>query len=607
MDNPQQLMQAIRDAHAAGDTGAVRRLGARLMALKSEAEFRTSMDPTKDMSTTQRFLAGAGKGMTDLARGVGQLFGGYTREDIDEINARDAALTNTTAGTVGNITGTVAAGLPTMFIPGAQGLVGATAVGAATGALQPVGTDDSRFDNALKGGAGAALGVGAGRALAAGAKGAKALIEPFTQGGREKIAARTLAQFGIDPAAVATAAGRAGPTTTGARLTLAEAIDDPTAAAAAAKLQDALEAADPRTAVRLGQRKVEANAARVNTLRDLAGTGGRREFFDASREAGAKDAYGAAFRTPMDASALSAAERGEITKLLQTDAVKEAMKQARKQASNLGMRMDDTNGSVEGLHMLKLAMDDMISNAGKTANEANKAANIQAVRDRLVTFIERMSPDYAAARATYREMSRPINQMDVAGKVLQRGSSATSDLGGNPRLMPDGLLRAVGDEEQLIKQAVGRNIKERSLADLLEPEQLAKLKAVTGEVDKLAAVERAGAGRGSATASRLASNNLLRQVLGPTGMPERWSESTLLATLLGRPAQFIYNGVAEPRIHEVLADAILDPALAAQLMPKAVSGGQRLINLLPGRVQEGLPVAGQAARLLPGAAFATNE
>lgn len=606
MQNPEQLMQAIRQAHAAGDSNTVKRLGARLMALKSDAEFRASVDPTKDMSTTQRFLAGAGKGMTDLARGVGQLFGAYTREEIDAIKTQDAPLLDTTAGNVGNIAGTVAAALPTVFIPGAQGFTGAALTGAAMGAAQPVGTDDSRFDNALKGGAGGALGVGAGRVLAAGAKGTKALIEPFTASGRDKIAARTLAQFGIDPAAATAAAGRAGPTATGARLTLAEAIDDPTAAAAAAKLQDALEI-NPQTAVRLGARQTENNAARVNLLKDLAGTDGRREFFDASREAAAQQGYGAAFKTPINASQLSPAERGEITKLLQTDAVQQAMKEARKQASNRGLPMDDTNGSVEGLHMLKLAMDDMISSAKKSTSKVNEAASIEQVRDRLVTFIERMSPDYGAARAVYRGMSKPVNQMDVFNQVLQKGTAATNDIAGELRLMPDALGRTLRNEEQLIQQAVGRNIKERSLADLLEPDQFAKLQAVRGEVDKLAAVVREGKGKGSPTAQRTASNNLIRQILGPTGMPQRWSESTILASLLGRPTQFGFDYLAEPRIQQVLADAVLDPTTAARLLPLATPTSQRLMNLLPGRVQESLPVAVQAARLLPGAAFATSE
>lgn len=69
-------------------------------------------NPTEGMSGTQKFLAGAGKGMTDLARGVGQLTGLVDQQSIDDSRRRDAALMDTGAGLAGNITGTVAALAP---------------------------------------------------------------------------------------------------------------------------------------------------------------------------------------------------------------------------------------------------------------------------------------------------------------------------------------------------------------------------------------------------------------------------------------------------------------------------------------------------------------
>ena len=58
-------------------------------------------DVTQDMSGVDKFLSGAGKGMTDVARGVGQLTGLVSDEEIAESRARDKNLMDTGAGVAG--------------------------------------------------------------------------------------------------------------------------------------------------------------------------------------------------------------------------------------------------------------------------------------------------------------------------------------------------------------------------------------------------------------------------------------------------------------------------------------------------------------------------
>lgn len=123
-------------------------------------------DPTEGMSTTERFLAGAGKGMTDVARGIGQVVGLVDRSDMDEVRKRDAALMNTAAGTAGDLVGNIAATAPAMLIPGGATVRGAAAVGAGQGLLAPVATDESRLTNAALTAAGGAGGVVASKGMA---------------------------------------------------------------------------------------------------------------------------------------------------------------------------------------------------------------------------------------------------------------------------------------------------------------------------------------------------------------------------------------------------------------------------------------------------------
>ena len=623
MATQEDVINAIRNADAAGDSAAVRQLGAvlqqmqvatqrqaRVDALKKSnpaeydpdsPEYKARMDPTSGMSTTEKTLAGVGKAFADTGRGVGQLLrkvmpdkaadaiGLPTQADIDEAKRLDAPLMNTTAGKVGNVAGNVAIALPTVFIPGAQTVAGSTALGAGMGFIQPVASDESRLKNTLVGGAlGGAAPVVA-RGVAAGVKGAKALVEPFTEGGRQAIAGRTLQRFGVQPDDLLGVTSN--PTVTGARTTLAEQIARPEGAAGAARLQDAMRAADPEIAAKMAAREVENNAARVGMLRDMAGEGGQREFYQAARSQAAKDLYDQAFSVGIDLSKMSAAERGEITKLMKMPAIKDAMKGAQEIAQNQGTNLaGKATGSIEGLHNMKLALDDQIANLSNgTVSQVNKAKAIEAARNRLVTFMERVSPGYGEARATYAAMSKPINQMDIADQLFRKGTSATSDLGGTPRLMPNQFVGQLKNEEALVKSATGRDL--GKLSQVLDPEQFAKVQALGMELDKAAAVGRAANGPGSATAQRLASQNVLRQLLGPTGLPQSWAESTLLNTAM-RPVQFAYNGVAEPKIQAVLADLLMNPAKAQAAMQAARTAPQRLSPEL----QAALPYLEQALK-----------
>jgi hypothetical protein len=119
------------------------------------------------MSVTDRFLAGVGKGMTDIARGVGQVIPTIrngkieplvTREDVQEARRLDTPLMRTTSGTVGNILGQAAMAMPAAMIPGANTTLGAGITGAAMGALQPSVDTRETVTNSVFGGAGGVAG-----------------------------------------------------------------------------------------------------------------------------------------------------------------------------------------------------------------------------------------------------------------------------------------------------------------------------------------------------------------------------------------------------------------------------------------------------------------
>lgn len=125
---------------------------------------------TEGMSGFDKFAAGAGRGMTNVVRGLGQVVGlGPSEQEVAEQRRQDAPLMRTGAGVAGDIAGNVAATLPTMLIPGANTVAGAALTGGALGFAQPVVEGESRAGNAAVSAVGGAAGqIGAnalGRAI----------------------------------------------------------------------------------------------------------------------------------------------------------------------------------------------------------------------------------------------------------------------------------------------------------------------------------------------------------------------------------------------------------------------------------------------------------
>lgn len=104
---------------------------------QGEIDMQRLADPTAGLSGFEKAFAGYGKAVPDLARGIGQIFGLVSREDVAEARKRDEPLMRSGAGLAGNIAGNIAALIPSAAIPGAATIPGAAAIGASIGAIQP--------------------------------------------------------------------------------------------------------------------------------------------------------------------------------------------------------------------------------------------------------------------------------------------------------------------------------------------------------------------------------------------------------------------------------------------------------------------------------------
>lgn len=579
--------------------------------LAQETADRETYNPTNGMGGVEKFVAGYGKAGSDMVRGIGQRIGSVlpdgavkalglpSQADIDESKRLDAPLMKTGAATVGNIGGNIASALPALAIPGAGSVLGATAIGAGLGFIQPTATGENPLKNAALGGA---LGGGAvvtGQLAGAGYRGLKAIAEPFTAAGPQRIAGRTIQRFAEDPSRIANVTNA--PTITGSLPTLAEQTGD----VGLARLQDSLRSVDPQINNALATRAATNNGARVNALREMAGQDGARDFAVANRQGTAGPMYEDAFKVVPDAVGMGPEQARTMATLMRSPDVKKAMADARAIAANNGTNVGPANatGSIEGLHNMKMALDDAIA-AAKTAGNTNRADSIKVAQKNLVGLIEDLSPEYKTARTVYAEMSQPINQMDIAAQVAKKGFSNGSDLSGNPTINRNALLGAMKDEPALMRQATGRNMG-GSLADVMEPQQLNMLRTIAAESDRAGAVATAGNGPGSATAQRLASQNILRQVITPGGtsaaptlgqkIGQAVVDNTLANTVVGKATNWLYSGIAEPKIQNALAKAVLNPEEARA----AIAAAQQQGVQLPGNLLTRL--LGQARRLTGGA------
>lgn len=408
-------------------------------------------------------------------------------------------------------------------------------------------------------------------------RGAKSLLEPLYEGGREKIVGRTLREFSGDQVDNAIRnLQEAKEIVPGSLPTVGEASGVPSLAA----LQRSAINTSPEVVNATTARAAANNQARVDALEAIAGDSVTRQAADEARSAAYDAAYGAARG--------QTAQKIEPTKALRDLAERPAMKgfisTAKRLAADKGQKIDNPLESIDGLHYVKLAVDDALSASPANALGRNQKAAVMDIKEKLLEEMDRISPAYGEARRAYQAASRPINQMDVGTELL----SAISPLTG--RLQPAQYARKLSD--QTAKKATGFN--QATLAGVMEPEQLAALNAIRDDLARAEFAQTAGRAPGSNTAQNLAYSNMLNQFGVPDflrGMPA----GQLLGGVASRAGDVVY-GKANQQVAGLLAEAMLNPQEAARLMLLRDGANPELLRIGRG----GLLGVSKAAPLAPG-------
>lgn len=539
-------------------------------------------DPTHGMSGIGKFLAGVGKGMTDIAQGVGQNLGMVSREQVAESRKYDAPLMATGAGRAGEITGQIATALPTMFIPGANTVVGGGLVGAGIGLSQPSESTAETFQNIGMGGAGGGLGVLAGRAIP---KALGAFVAPFTKSGSQRVAGDVLRRFSEGSTDdVIRSASNPSQLVAGSIPTLAEVAQNP----GISTLQQALRGVSPTVNNAIGQRATDNLVARTSALRSIAGTAD-----DMAQQKGVRDLMSESFYAAADKAKVPVTIRDRaISEIMERPSLKAAWGDAERLAREAGIETVTSKGELtgNGLHFLKMSLDSQIG-AAKTAGKKTEADLLMRTKNALQGWMEKNIPEYGKARTAYAQWSKPINEMEVGKVLLNKLQPALMEGSRTPtRETAATFANAVRDAPRTIKGATGMAFE--NLDDVMKPSSANVVNNIVKDLQRKATSEDLAKTVGSNTAQNLASQQLLRNILGPMGLPQSWGES-VISQSMARPVQFAMKG-AEGRIQDVLGQAMLDPNFAAQIMKGAAPSP---MGLLGRAYTQSLPAVGAGGLL----------
>lgn len=484
-----------------------------------------------------------------LRLGVKGIFNANKPGEVQEWTDSMKGLMSTTAGKIGAFTGAAAPLAAISMTPAANTVLGSLATGGAWAGLQPVEEGQSRTGNMVRG---AAFNAAIPTAIAA-VKTGKALLDPLTSAGQQKIAGRVLNRFASDIDNVTNAKG--GVTLSGTRPTLAEETGD----LGIANLQNILQSRDPR--MLLANRYADNNAARIGALEHLGGTDAKLNAALAKRKKLGGIAYDRARNAGVDQD-MATALAPQIENLLSRPTVKSAMEAAKRKAADEGIAITEF-GSPQGLKYLQQELTDLALSAPKGSNNARIYTQMA---DDMDGILREIVPDIKRADAIYARLSREPNRMQTARELQGETTSALRDFNGDPRLYAEKYARTLDrGAERVVKEATG--MKRKTLGEIMSPSEMKLLEDIRLTAERQAAAQRPRVS-GSPTAKNFVGDDIIANIAGPLGVPKTWAQSAIAENLVSRPATWALKS-SEERLNDMLLRGLLDPQFAAELASKS--------------------------------------
>lgn len=529
---------------------------------------------TSNMNGAELFFAGMGKSLYDTGRGIGNLVGMVSDDEIRQSRELDAGLMDSGAAMAGNIVGHAGqfiapAGLA---LSGAKGLTAlpklasalskggsamlnpqslkiAAGTGAGYNAIQPATSGGERALNTGMGFLGGGLGLYAGRALQGATQGLQGLVEPLFKGGKEKIVSRYLAD-NIDDVAN-TAARMKSPTTyvPGSPVTSAEAAMNP----GISQLTRNMRNTDNIFNDRMVQVEMAQNNARMTALENLIKPSTKEARDDMARAATRR------FRgVDVDLTPLRKTLAGMQKELKLDDS-------AIKTVNHVSQKLDDVTDLSDLYELRKTLTADKLSKM-----DGFDAQTIMNIRSQIDNVAGKQSGVYKEYLKKYGELSIPDNQNAVLEEIIKDSAESMNNTAEQviqgahkKQLSPAAMARAINKQsENIAKRATGFK-KAGGIEDVLDADQNRMIQNVLSDLTRSSKASTLGKGLGSNTAQNLAGQNLMNRTF--KGVLPEGLINLVANGMPGRTADFVYKGSNEA-MQDLLKEALVNPEAMQRLL-----------------------------------------
>lgn len=506
------------------------------------------------------------------------------REEEARLRATMPSMSEDPSFTFGNVVGT----LGQLFTPGAAlrgtaagraalptTITGNTLQGMALGTVQPVAEQGERGINQAVGGLAGFAGTAIPKAGAGGYSALARLLGGQTVSSAERRAATAIRDIATSQSRLATPAPSAVP---GVTRTLAQESTDPGVIA----LERVQRGRNPQAFSGLD---TDNNAARMAVLQRIAGTEGDMAAAESARGAAGSSARNEAMQAgPVDVSqtlrVLDDAIAGQQGRPdIQNALLSVRSLLARDVEGAPGLTTTIPEDRIGVLDNVRMTMGDML--AGKWSQDTNKALagsrELIGVRESLNNEIGAQVPAFSDYLNAYRQMSGPINRMQVGRELIDRSTAANpADVVGTPLLQAARYGNAFGDLDAIAASATG--FKKARADQILGADDFAALKAVDDDMTRVAIANRSPQVGSQTDANRYIGDQMADEVIQGVlkDVPfarifaNRASEQTQqkIAYLLANPSEYRRVAAALPTkqrelLHKALLQLSARPAAAA--------------------------------------------
>jgi hypothetical protein len=385
------------------------------------------------------------------------------------------------------------------------------------------------------------------RALAA----PRAIVQPFTQQGREVMVGNVLRNVATDPERAIANLQAARPTVPGVQLTTAAGARDPGLAGLESPLRSAT--FDPSNL--FGARLSANQQALMDAFERTAGRPGSIPYAQAKRSSITAPMREQAFLNapPVSVEPVAAAILGITSNpATQRQTVDQAMKYV---TDLLTKRVDPETNTIDPMALYSVRKDITDAMAGKLSGDL---ANLRLARGQLADLlpvidrtIESGAPGFNKYMQQFAKSSKPIDQMELLQAIQSKVTT------GQPNIMTgEPVLAAAALRRQLAA-------KREELGTDLSPAAQRKIDNIINEINRGQAATAPGVrAPGSNTFQNLSMGNLIGRVFS-----ESMADNTTLRTMT-RPLDWLYK-LPDQQVQRLLVEAMLDPQLAASMMSKA--------------------------------------